>query len=205
MQMRRVPKEFIMFSYLLLGLTCCTPVLTVRSSPTDANVFLLTDNGNRQPLGQTPLNTSYSELEKYSPLASVTGELITISVEKENYEEKMILIPMAKMGLSSATVQVRLKSVEDGTATADQLLQWLHNAQKFANGGNYPRAIEEVDKAIGKNPKFIRGLSMKGSIYFVQGQFDESLVWYEKALALDSGFDEAVKMIAEIKRKKDLK
>jgi hypothetical protein len=41
---------------------------------------------------------------------------------------------------------------------------------------------------------------MKASIFFVQKRWDDSQAWYEKALALDNAFDEAIRMITEIKK-----
>jgi tetratricopeptide (TPR) repeat protein len=63
-------------------------------------------------------------------------------------------------------------------------------------------ALREVDKVIGENPNFIRAISMKGAILYSQQKLDESLAMYEKALALDKQFDEAVRMIDVIKKKK---
>ncbi len=199
--MQKVRSRILVFSFYLIGLGC-TPALTVRSEPPGALVTSTMRNGEKQELGRTPFSILYSDLEKVSPLASVTGEMIPLVFEKEGSEQVTLMVPTVRMGLSSATITAKLKSIEEATATADSLLQYLHNAQKFANAGNYQRALEEVDKAIEKDSRFIRALSMKGSIYFVQSRWDDSLVWYEKALSLDNGFEEAVKMIAEIKKKK---
>lgn len=43
---------------------------------------------------------------------------------------------------------------------------------------------------------------MKGSIFYLQKNYDEALKWFEKALAADSSFEEAVKMINKIKQER---
>lgn len=202
--MRKVLSSAWLFIICLSPLGC-TPVLTVKSEPSGATVYAQMVNEQKQELGKTPFDLLYTDLEKVAPLASVTGEMIPLTFEKEAHDPVILMVPSVRIGLSSATITAKLKPIQESTATADHLLQFLHNAQKFANAGNYQRALEEADKAFEKDPKFIRALSMKGSIYFMQSRWDDSLIWYEKALALDNGFEEAVRMIAEIKKKKGAK
>ena len=64
------------------------------------------------------------------------------------------------------------------------------------------RAQIETDKALEVDPKFVRSLSMKGSLYYMQKNYNEAVAWFEKALAVDNSFEEAVKMIAKIKQER---
>jgi tetratricopeptide (TPR) repeat protein len=172
----------------------------VKSDPSEALVYLAQPNGQKKEIGKTPFEIPYSDLENAVPLSPATGEMIPLLFEKKNYEPLLVMVPSVRLGLSSAAVLAKLKSAQEASETAQQLLQYLHNAQKFVNSGNFDRAHNEVDMALTKSPQFIRGLSMKASIFFVQKRWDDSQAWYEKALALDNAFDEAIRMITEIKK-----
>lgn len=189
----------ILWILVLLG---CTPSLTIRSDPSEAIVNVSLPNGQKKELGKTPFDISYTEIEKVLPLSALTGEMIPLLFEKKEFESMTVMVPASHFGMLSTSVLSKMKPMQDSTLSATQLLQYLHNTQKFVNSGNFQRGLEEIDKAIEKDPKFIRALSMKASIYFVQKKWDDSLIWYEKALSLDNSFDEAIKMIAEIKKKK---
>jgi len=180
----------------------CSSKLIVVTEPSEVEIFLNKSNGERKSIGKSPLQIPLSELEKEIPLSASTGEMIELQLERADHESQIFWIPSAKIGLSNVTLFTKLKPGLDEAKQADSLLQYLHNAQKFASNGSFDRAMQEVDLAIEKNPKFIRALSMKGAIFFTQEKWDDSRVWYEKALALDNGFDEAVKMIDQIKVKK---
>jgi len=180
----------------------CSSKLIIVTEPSEVEIFLNKSNGDRKSIGKSPLQVPLAELEKEIPLSASTGEMIELQLEKTEYESQKFWIPSGKIGLSNVTLFTKLKPGLDEAKLADSLLQYLHNAQKFASNGSFERALQEVDLALEKNPKFIRALSMKGAIYFSQEKWDDSRVWYEKALALDNGFDEAVKMIDQIKKKK---
>lgn len=189
-----------------MSFSACSPTLTIKSEPPGANVFLLKDKGEKESLGSTPLVMKASELENKSPLTSMTGEMLPITFEANGFQTVEVLVPPMRTGILDANIRVQLKPESAAAAcsniTADELLRFLHNAQKFANAGVYQAAVDEVNKAIEKDPKFIRAYSMKGSIYFVQNRLEDSQAAYEKALSIDGNFDEAIKMIAEIKKKK---
>lgn len=194
--------SLMIFSALLMS---CSSTLILTTEPTEVDVFLVKPNGEEKLLGKSPLQIPLSDLEKEVPLSATTGEMIELNFVKKDFESQKLWVPGQKAGLSKINLYTKLKPGSDQAKLADSLLQYLHNAQKFASNGSYERALQEVDLALTKYPNFIRGLSMKGAIYFAQAKWDESQVWYEKALALDNGFDEAVKMIDQIKLKKSNK
>lgn len=191
--------KLIIGSILFVG---CSTKLVISTEPTEVDVTLKLPNGEKKPLGKTPTEVTLSDLEKDLPLTASTGEMLELQFEKTDFESQRIWIPPAKFGMTTVNVFTKLKSGTDQAKLADSLLQYLHNAQKFAANGNFERAIQEVDIALEKNPRFVRGLSMKGAILFNQGKWDDSRKWYEKALNIDNSFDEAVKMIDQIKKKK---
>jgi tetratricopeptide (TPR) repeat protein len=172
----------------------------IKSDPSEAQISINLPNGQKKELGKTPLEVSFALFEEFVPLSPATGQMIPLLFERQDYESLLVMVPSVRLGLTSASVMAKLKSNQDAAASAEQLLQFIHNAQKFVNAGNFDRAHAEVDLALNKSPRFIRGLSMKASIFYVQKRWDESQAYYEKALAIDNSFEEAIRMLTEIRR-----
>jgi len=193
----------IFFIYIAILIAAgCTTKLIISSDPPDVEVFLKLPNGEKKSLGKTPNQLALEDLEKDVPSALTSGQMYELQLEKPEFETQTLWIPSGKTGLSTVRLYTKLHAGSDDAKLADSLLQYLHNAQKFASNGNFDRAHQEVDMALSKSTKFIRALSMKGALFYNQQKWDESRSWYEKALALDNSFDEAVKMIDQIKKKK---
>ncbi len=193
-----VPCLFLFVSYL----TSCSSKLVVQSEPSDVEVFASAQNSNqKKSLGKTPLEIKYSELYEKAGFTPSSGEFLSISLEGKDYDIEKLLLPPAPYGLTSSQVFVKLTPLKD-VSQAKEILQKLHVAQKFAQASQFERALIEIDKVLEVDPKFIRALSLKGSVYYLQKNFDEALKWFEKALSLDGSFEEAIKMITKIKEEK---
>lgn len=193
---------FLAGLFLALFFSGCATKLVLLSEPSEVEISLKLPNGEKKSLGKTPTELSLSDLEKDLPLTAATGEMLELLFEKNDFESQQVWIPSTKFGMTKVALFTKLKAGTDQAKLADSLLQYLHNAQKFASNGNFDRALQEVDLVLEKNPKFIRALSMKGALLFNQEKWDDSRKWYEKALSFDNSFDEAVKMIDQIKKKK---
>lgn len=189
----------LIFIFLFSG---CSSKLKIKSEPIDIEVFVAQQNSvQKKSLGKTPLEITYSELYEKIGGTQNAGEFINMSFESKDYDVEKVLLPSKPFGLTSTEVYVKLTPLKDVSQARD-ILQKLHNAQKFAQAGQFDRALVDIDKVLEVDPGFIRALSLKGSVYYLQKNYDEALKWFEKALALDSSFEEAVKMIAKIKEEK---
>ncbi len=185
--------------FLSLG---CTTKLTVRSEPAAAEVFVSQAySTEKKSLGKTPLEISYSELNQKSGGSPKAGEFLVLSIEAKDFEPEKVLLPTAPFGATGSSVNIKLVASKD-VNQAKNILDRLHNAQKFAQSAQFERAHIETDKVLEIDPKFPRALSMKGSIFYLQKNYDEALKWFEKALAADNSFEEAVKMINKIKQER---
>ncbi len=174
----------------------------MQSEPSDVEVFASAQNSNqKKSLGKTPLEIKYSELYEKAGFTPSNGEFLSITLEGKDYDVEKLLLPPAPYGLTSSQMFVKLTPLKD-VSQAKEILQKLHIAQKFAQAAQFERALVEIDKVLEVDPKFIRALSLKGSVYYLQKNFDEALKWFEKALSLDGSFEEAIKMITKIKEEK---
>jgi tetratricopeptide (TPR) repeat protein len=190
---------FVFFIFASLG---CSTKLKVQSEPTDAEVFVSQQySTEKKSLGKTPLEISYAELNEKSGGPPKAGEFLVLSFEAKDFEAEKILLPAAPFGATDSNVSVRMVASKDANR-AKNILDRLHNAQKFAQSSQFERAHIETDKVLEIDPNFLRALSMKGSIYYLQKQYEEALKWFEKALAADNSFEEAAKMISKIRQER---
>lgn len=194
--------RFLLLSSVAVIVGCSGPRLRVQSEPSDVEVFIAHQTSkDRKPIGKTPLEITFQELNEKAAISSDAGDYAILIFDSKAIEPEKVLVPLMSIGMKTTVVKVKLEPRQDIKFAGD-ILQRLHNAQKFAQAGQYERAQIECDKVLESDPEFVRALSMKASIYYVQKNFDESLKWYEKALAADPAFDEAIKMIAKIKQEK---
>ncbi len=186
----------------LVFLVACSSKLKIQSEPSDIEVFVSQQNSaQKKSLGKTPIEITYSDLSEKISGTQNSGEFVYMSFESKDFDIEKVLLPSKPFGLTSTQIFVKLTPLKDVSQARD-ILQKLHNAQKFAQAGQFDRALVDIDKVLEVDPNFIRALSLKGSVYYLQKNYDEALKWFEKALALDGSFEEAVKMIAKIKEEK---
>jgi len=192
----------LLFTLLFAGLQIsCASKYIVKSEPSEAEVFAkIVGKEEKISLGKTPFEISQEELQKKTQISSASGDFFELIIEKKDFLPERMLVPASRMGTNETIILAKLKPGQEESKTAQKLLQYLFNAQKFANLKEFSRAHEEGDKALAVDSEFTRGLSFKASIYFIQREYAESLKWFEKALALDPNFDDANKMIVYLKK-----
>lgn len=179
----------------------CAPKVTVKSDPSEASVFFRSyGTEDKKPIGKTPISLSLVELQNQTKINPSSGEFFELIVEKKDFQTERILVPGGRMGHVETTVLAKLKPGQAEGRLAQTLLQHLFNAQKLANDREFERAQMEIDKALEIDNSFTRAMSLRGSIFFVQQKYEDSLKWFEKALAADPQFEDAIKMISQIKK-----
>jgi tetratricopeptide (TPR) repeat protein len=192
----------LIFSMIFFATGCSHQRISIKTRPENADVYLRAND--RSPLikiGQTPLQVSEAELRSKYGIDSRNNSFCEFVVEKENYASQNIFVPFSSFGQSNAEIIISLKKFSEANLkTADKLIQFLLNSQKFAQEGDFDRALKEVDKTIEINANFKWALAMRGAIYYLKKDYSESLNWYQKALEIDPGFEDAISMISLIKK-----
>ena len=183
-------------------LQACSHAVILRSEPSGADIFVTPDGSKDSVLlGQTPLKISAAELEKKANHSWTTQDLMEFVIKKDGYKTDRVKIPGNRIGVTEVTLYSKLEIGTLEGAVAGTALQHLMNAQKFANNKEFDRAHLEVDLSLNLIHDFPRSLSMKGTIYFLQQKYTDSLRYFEAALKQDPNLDDAVKMIAYITKK----
>lgn len=188
---------------LTSALGCAGASFQVKSDPIDAEVFVENPKtGVKKSIGKTPVEVSPSTLKEVAGPEILAGEYFNVIVEKKGFLTQRQSVPSTRFGTLLTSLEVKMKEGEDvkQAKIAGEILDRLFAAQKFALKKEYERAQIEIDRVIAEYPEFPRALSMRASIYFVQGKFAESIKWYEQALKYDPKMEEAIKMIARAKQ-----
>lgn len=177
-------------------------MLSIKSDPIQTEVFVIdAKTGEKKSIGKTPLELPANSVKDAGGEVVESGAYFPLIFEKEGYVPQKLLVPATRFGTLVTAIDVKLKQ---GTGpkedhVAKTILDRLFLAQSLARNREFERAQIELDKVLTDSPNFARALSMKGSIYFVQKNYSESLNWYQKALSADPQMEEAVKMTARIR------
>ena len=188
-------------SFLILN-GCAGSTFSVKSDPMQAEVFIENNKtGEKKSIGVTPLDIPLATVKETAGEEVMAGEYFTEVIEKKGYLSQKLNIPATRFGTMITQLDVPLKAGDQPKQihVAGEILDHLFVAQKMALSKEYERAQVEIDKVLSISPDFARAFSMRGSIYFIQKNYNESLKWYEEALKADSKMEEAIKMIARIK------
>lgn len=188
-----------------LGLSGCSSApFKVVSEPDQAEVFIVDSKSNEEKLiGQTPLLKKKQELVEYLKDQNSPGSLVNIVVKKDGFKTKSIFIPLNGGGNLGTALNLKLsegRSSTDEMKTASEIVDQLFLAQQFARTNQLERAAIEIEKILVKFPKFDRAMTMKAAILYAQGEFRESLQWYENAVDLNPQLKNAVKMAGKIRQ-----
>lgn len=195
---------FSIFSIITIPLlleACAQPSFNVKSEPSQASVYILNEKQEKKLLGKTPIAMPNADLKKYTGSGVTSGEYFSVMIEKDGFLPQTLSVPAARFGTLITTLDVKLKQGEapQEIRLAKEILDHLFLAQKMANASQFERAQIELDKILQPFPKFSRALSMRGSIYYAQKNYSESIKWYEEALKQEPQLEEAFLMLPKAK------
>ena len=193
-------KLVILTSFIFL---CgCQTTFKVLTEPDQADVFIIQDNVEK-PLGKTPLVKNNKELEELLKGQNAPGGLVNVVVKKDGFQTRNIWVPVNGGGALDSQLNIKLESGIDTKVelkTAQDILNKLFLSQQFARSQQLERALIEIDKVLEQFPEFDRAMTMKAAIYYAKGDFQESLKWYESALAINPELKSAVEMAAKVRK-----
>ncbi len=185
---------------LFFVLSACTSKLIVLSEPPGADVFVgIPGKKDPKKIGVTPVEVSEIQLSEHLQLTSSRADFIEIQLQKKDYQTEKALLPSNRWGELSKTIKFHLEPGTDEAKQVRGLIRHLLNAQKFAQTRQYEQAHTELDKALATVPNFAQAMSVKGAVYFLQGNMSEAEKWYRKAVDIDPDMEDSIKMLEKIK------
>ena len=199
--MRNLPFKFLVLGLVILS-GCATSTFSVKTDPLQAEIFIENPKtGEKKSIGMTPLEIPMSNVKDVVGEEVMAGEFFTVVIEKKGFITQKLNIPATRFGTLLTQIDAPLKAGDEPKQihVASEILDHLFIAQKLALAKEYDRAQVELDKILALAPDFTRAMTMRGSIYYIQKNYNESMKWYEEALKADPKMEEAVNMIARIK------
>jgi tetratricopeptide (TPR) repeat protein len=190
------------FAVIALFSGCSSKPFKVVTEPEQAEIFIVDSEGQEKSVGLSPLMKKKKEMKMYFEENS-PGELVNVLVKKDGYKSKNIFLPLNAGGNLGTQLNLTLSkgvSSEEELKTAEQLIEQVFKAQQYARADQLERALIEIDKALEKFPNFERAMTMKAAILYGQGQFKESLKWYENAIDENPELKSAVEMAGKIRK-----
>lgn len=173
--------------------------MTIVTDPPEVEVYAgQKDTENPVFIGSTPLELDEDELSKKIKIEPEKFSFLELSLKKSGYESEKIWLPSRGWDSQHVTVKVQLKESGASGSQLDLVLQYILNAQKFAETRQFEQAHMALDEALKIAPKFARAASMKAGVFFLQKSYDQSRIWYRRTLELNPGHTEAVKMLDQI-------
>lgn len=195
--MRSYKSRLIRCSALVavLGLGgCATPTIQVQSSPDQADVSLVTDQG-RSPLGKTPMAVNADA----QPALFSSGGLLEI--RKDGFFPEIIIVPGSGMG-KSTNVGVKLselKAAETCSHTAaSNLARGVAAAQQQILSKRFVEAEATLNALIGAYPNVSVLYDLIGNLHYLRRDTNRSLDAYRRSFELEPGNTYTERMIRKL-------
>jgi tetratricopeptide (TPR) repeat protein len=161
----------------LLMVSCAS--LKVTSQPPGADIFVVESN-NSQPksLGKTPFEGSVSEIAESSG-----GGPVVIQVKMPGFLLQSFLVPTlgGEYAIDAKLERNSAASYED----VNKIVNHAFLAERHILQKQYDEALKTADKLLLINDNVSIAYQVRGTVYYVQGKFNESRLALLRALELD--------------------
>lgn len=198
--------EHYLKTYLLillpLILVSCATKITFETEPTATEVSASTNGEIFEKLGTTPLTISDTELSAKLKLDPARSDLVLFRLNKKDFKTNLFYLSANRWGETEKVLKIKMIPGKDDHTLAKEIVQHFVNAQRFSDIRQFEQAHFQLDKVLEIMPDSSQAMIMKGALYFLQNQNEESLKWYEKAISIDPGLTEAIKMVEKLKAKR---
>jgi tetratricopeptide (TPR) repeat protein len=184
----------------------CASSFKVVTQPEEAEVLVVNmESGETKKIGTTPIEKKGTELREELGDIGTPGGFVQLRVQKEGFQTQDLWVPVSAGGALATEISLSLKAVDpeqraEEIKKASEILERIFLAQQFARTQQFERAFIEIDKVLEAFPDLARAQSMKAAIYFARGDLNDSLTWYERAIASDPQFTQAIEMAARVRQ-----
>ncbi len=172
--------------FLLSFISACSSTSTVKiqSTPEDAVVSVMDNNGVATVIGKTPLTSAESEVYRSSNRYS------QIQIKKDNYKPQEIVLVKSTMG-SETIVNVQLTKEEanlngiEQSQAQEKIASAVARANGLIQSKQYAEAEAIMANFVEQYPNISVGYDYLGNLNYLQKRFPKALRFYKKALSLN--------------------
>lgn len=187
--------------------SCSTTVVTINSVPVGADVMKVSGAGNKTTLGQTPMKVDMgSSLD-------AGDDALQLTVGKADYLSQSIMLPKtlspAQHNLTIHLLeQPKLSTLLERQAAEcpklpdDMIVQVTRavaEAQGLIASKNYTAAATKLIVMSTQYPNISVLHDLLGNVYFLQREFNQALLSYERSVLLDPQNTEAIRMVRTVR------
>ena len=174
--------------------SCASKTLQVQSTPDQAEVSLVTDQG-RSPLGKTPMTVGADT----QPVLFSNGGLL--EVRKEGFFPEIVILPGSDLG-KTTSVSIRLSELRAGETcshtAASTLARGVATAQQLILSKRYAEAESTLKSLIVAYPNISVLYDLKGNMHYMQRETARSLEAYKRSFEIDPGNTYTERMIRKL-------
>lgn len=172
---------FFIITFLIPSI-CFSKTLSMRSNPTEADVFVVnTTTNKRVKIGKTPFDMEMQEIV----INFAGSEVFLLEVEKSGYENYRVMIGQVGSNQVDLTVNMNpVKTIIEQKDT-DDLIAQLFDIQRQIRTKDYSSAINRLVDLEKKYPNYSIIAELIGSAYYLDQKFKEALGYYRKAFSVN--------------------
>ncbi|MCB9024688.1 MAG: hypothetical protein H6625_00085 [Bdellovibrionaceae bacterium] len=183
---------------------CSVGLMSVRSTPEGADVFLVQSGAQPVKIGVTPLNIPSDRINNTS------GESVRIYVRKEGFKQESFLIPRV---LFNSTIDLSILMDEDKLPAAcsnqaqavENLSRGIAEAQFLIQSKQYSQAENLINSLIIQNSNISVLWDLLGNLYYLKKDTEAALIAYEKSESLSPGQVHTLRMINKLRSIRSLR
>lgn len=180
-----------LLSAYLLGTCAFAKNIEIDSNPSDTEIFVFSSDGGQEVnLGKTPYKGSIDDVA--SKIGG--GNAFVIELRKDGFEPHRFIFSTISKNEIALKVNMKVAKNIEMVQDFDLLVAELFDVQRMVRTRDFVSGLEKIDLIEKKFPHFSVVHEMKGSIFYVQGEFTRSLASYRKAFSLNSKNLDAYRM-----------
>jgi len=180
-----------------LALTACASgSLRVSSSPEQADVSVIRENGNPEKVGQTPLQIDERQL-------AGRGKYITIVISKDGYHTERFVVPTAMTG-TYLQMNAKLKEVElpatcqNQSAAIDKISRGIADVQALIRSRQLNEAQSKINSLLNDYSNVGVLYDLLGNIHYMNRNLELALTAYQKSLNIDPTNADTQRMVKKL-------
>ncbi|NDD90806.1 tetratricopeptide repeat protein [bacterium] len=190
--------RLVCLTLLILGAgACASSSLSVRSEPSEGEVFVRKGSSAPVKLGATPFVMTSDNAREW------LGDSFELIVKKEGYASQSIVVPKLALGATSQ-VDVSLKEASLPQSCAQQdlslneIASGVAQAQYFLSKRNYDESRRKIQELINKFPSVAALHTLLGNLFYIQKDFQSALEAYRRSKRIQPDNVETTRMIEKL-------
>lgn len=187
--------KIFIFSFIILIYSCSSGTIKIKTTPENANIYLIDDNGMKSDIGKTPLTLQDNNVFKNSKYAEIL-------IEKENHRSHDLILSKSYLG-GDINVNITLDKEINNIAKEDQQIKEklatdLAKINRLIYSKQYIEAENLLISFTNEYPDVSVGYDYFGNLMYLKKDYAKALNYYNKTHNINSQSIERKKMIEKI-------